>query len=96
MRIAYSRAAIGDLIRLRQFIAEKDPLAAARVAANLISRIERLGVFPRMGVAVAQAPSPADIRDMTFGNYVVRHSVHPDALVILRLWHHYEDRPPTR
>ena len=30
------------------------------------------------------------IRDFIFGKYVVRYTVHGAALVILRIWHHYE------
>lgn len=92
MKLVYSREAIGDLIRLREFIAENDPDAAARVGSALVTRIEQLRRFPQMGVAVEQAPAPADIRDMVFGNYVVRYSVHAGAIAILRIWHLYENR----
>lgn len=92
MRLVYSEDAVVDLVRLRAFIAEKDPSAAARVAQELIARIENLGPFPHMGHGVSQAPQPDVVRDMVFGNYVVRYSVHAEALVVLRIWHHYEDR----
>ncbi|MGH8855201.1 MAG: type II toxin-antitoxin system RelE/ParE family toxin, partial [Telluria sp.] len=52
MRLVYSEEAVADLVRLRAFIAEKDPSAAARVAAELIARIENLRLFPTMGRAV--------------------------------------------
>ena len=93
MRLVYSREAVADLVRLRAFIAENNPAAAARVAEELIARIENLRVFPDMGKPVPQAPEPNVVRDMIFGNYIVRYSVHREALVILRLWHHYEQRP---
>jgi len=32
------------------------------------------------------------LRDAVFGNYVVRYVPRPDVLIILRIWHHYEDR----
>lgn len=92
MKLVYSDEAIDDLVRLRGFIARKDAGAAARVGAALVTRIERLREFPQMGVAVEQALPPANIRDMVFGNYVVRDSVHEGAFAILRIWHHYEDR----
>lgn len=92
MRLVYSEDAVADLVRLRAFIAEKDPSAAARVAQELIARIENLGLFPLMGHSVSQAPQPDVVRDMVFGNYAVRYSVHAEALVVLRIWHHYEDR----
>lgn len=95
MRLVYSENAVADLVRLREFIAENDPLAAARVAAELLSRIENLGLYPEMGRAVELAPSPKAIRDAVFGKYIVRYSAHTETIVILRIWHHNEDRTPS-
>ena len=53
-------------------------------------RINSLCTFPEMGRAVAQAPDPNSIRDFVFGKYIVRYTVHDAALVILRIWHHFE------
>ena len=92
MRLVYSEDAVADLVRLRSFIAEKDPAAAARVAADLIARAEHLGQFPNLGRSVIQAPEADVVRDAVFGNYVVRYSVHAEAVIVLRIWHHYEDR----
>lgn len=92
MRLVYSENAVADLVRLREFIAENDPLAAARIAAELLSRIENLGLYPEMGRAVELAPSPKAIRDAVFGKYIVRYSAHTETIVILRIWHHNEDR----
>lgn len=41
------------------------------------------------------APQPDAVSDFVTGRYVVRYSVHDTALVILRLWHHYENREVT-
>lgn len=92
MRLIYSREALIDLIRLRDFIAENNPVAATRIAEALVARIENLRQFPRMGIAVEKVPPPAEIRDMVFRHYVVRYSVHTGALAVLRIWHHSEDR----
>ena len=90
MKLVYSQDAVADLARLRNFIANNDPTAAARIAADLVSRINGLCAFPEMGRSVSQAPEPDSIRDFIFGKYVVRYTVHGCALVILRIWHHYE------
>ena len=95
MRLAYSENAVADLVRLRAFIAEKDPHTAARIAAELLSRIENLCLYPEMGRPVALAPSPKAIRDAVFGKYRVRYSAHTETIVILRIWHHNEDRTPS-
>ncbi|TBU89243.1 type II toxin-antitoxin system RelE/ParE family toxin [Phytopseudomonas dryadis] len=92
MKLVYSEEAVADLLRLRTFIAEKDPLAAARVATELLARIENLRLFPTMGRRVEAAPDPKAIRDAIFGKYLIRYTTHSETVVILRIWHHYEDR----
>jgi len=92
MRLTYSSDAVKDLVRLRAFIEEKNPASAARMADELVRRIESLGRFPEMGRAVALAPEPNTIRDMVFGDSVVRYVPRGEVVIILRIWHHYEDR----
>lgn len=92
MKLVYAAEAVGDLRRLREFIAAHDPAAATRTGEELIRRIEMLPDFPEMGAPVQLAPTPESVRDMVFGKYVVRYSVHPSAVIILRVWHGLEDR----
>ncbi len=92
MRLIYSVEAVQDLVRIREFIAEKNPTAAARIATELITRIEQLCQFPEMGRNVAQSPTTNAIQDFVFGNYIVRYANHTNAISILRIWHHYEKR----
>ncbi|GAA3589554.1 MULTISPECIES: type II toxin-antitoxin system RelE/ParE family toxin [Marinobacter] len=90
MKLVYTDEAIEDLKRLREFIAVHNPSAASRIAAELVTKIELLPDFPKMGTPVEMAPLPDSIRDMVFGNYVVRYSVHGSAIIILRVWHEME------
>ena len=90
MRLIYSPEAVQDLVRLREFIAEKDPAAAARIGAELVGRIEQLLTFPEMGRSVPQSPEPGAVRDFVFGSYIVRYTVHTSALAVLRVWHQLE------
>lgn len=92
MRLVYSRQALADLTRLREFIAESNPEAARKTAATLTAHIRQLTDFPAMGAAVEEAPPPAEIRDMIFGDFIVRYSVHQGSLAILRVWHHRQNR----
>jgi plasmid stabilization system protein ParE len=92
MRLVYSVEAVADLVRLREFISAHDPAAAARIADELISRIVLVCRFPEMGKSVQLAPDPAIVRDAIFGKYVVRYTIHPTAIVVLRIWHELEDR----
>lgn len=90
MKLVYTKAAVGDLQRLREFIALHDPTAAARIGIELVGRVELLTDFPEMGTPVELTSMPESIRDMVFGRYVVRYSVHPSAIIILRVWHGLE------
>lgn len=92
MKLSYSAEAVDDLVRLRAFFAEKNPAAASRIAKELVRRIDAPKQFPEMGHAVALAPDPNSVRDMVFGDYVVRYLPRNEVLIILRIWHHYEKR----
>ena len=90
MKLVYTDEAIDDLKRLREFIAVHNPPAAARIAAELVGKIELLPDFPKMGTPVEMAPVPDSVRDMVFGKYVVRYSLHASAIIVLRVWHGLE------
>lgn len=94
MKLTYSPEAVADLMRIREFIAQHNPSAANRIAAELLSRIEQLCSFPEIGRVIEQPPSQSiiAIRDFSFGNYIVRYVGYADSLTILRIWHHYENR----
>ena len=96
MKLAFSREARDDLVRLRAFVAAHDPSAAQRVARRLIRGIERLIRFPRLGRRVIAAPgelAPEEIRDWLVGDYVVRYLIAGDRVIVLRVWHGKEQRP---
>jgi plasmid stabilization system protein ParE len=90
VKLVYTDEAIGDLKRLREFIAVHNPGAASRIAFELVGKIELLPDFPKMGTPVEMAPVPGSVRDMVFGKYVVRYSLHTSAIIILRVWHGLE------
>ncbi|TVQ71084.1 MAG: type II toxin-antitoxin system RelE/ParE family toxin [Oceanospirillales bacterium] len=90
MKLVYTDEAIEDLQRLRNFIAVNNPSAASRIAQELVSKIELLPQFPKLGTPVEMAPVPESVRDMVFGKYIVRYSVHTTMIIILRVWHRRE------
>ncbi|PKL96186.1 MAG: plasmid stabilization protein [Gammaproteobacteria bacterium HGW-Gammaproteobacteria-8] len=92
MKLMFSATAVADLERLRRFIEEHDPDAASRVAGRLIEQIDHLRRFPELGRSVEQAPVPESLRDVIFGNYVIRYSIHAGTIVVLKVWHQAEPR----
>ncbi len=92
MNLIYSEQAVKDLQRLRDFIAEHNPNAAQRISQQFLERLGNLILFPRMGVPVRSAPDPESVRDLILGDYVIRYSCHLETIVVLRMWHHPEER----
>jgi len=92
MKLSYSREAIADLIRLREFIATKNSEATTKIAKSIRKGISQLKTFPYLGVEVEQAPDPEMIRDLIIGKYIARYLIHQKHVYILRVWHHKEER----
>ncbi|MDL1977027.1 MAG: type II toxin-antitoxin system RelE/ParE family toxin [Deltaproteobacteria bacterium] len=90
MKLIFSKAAVHDLARLRDFIAQHSPEAAQRVAQRLRGAIQRLVDTPQIGRPVDSMLG--EIRELIFGKYVVRYEVRQQYLYILRIWHAKEDR----
>lgn len=90
MKIYYAPEFITDLERLRAFIAEYNPQAAQRIAGELLEGINRLKIFPKMGLPAFKAPQPEDIRDLYIGQYTVRYLLAGNRIYILRIWHNKE------
>ena len=87
MNLRFSPEAISDLVRLREFIEDKNPGAAQRIANDLLLGMEKLKVFPEIGLKVERAFEPQRIRDLYVGNYIVRYLVGDGEIVVLRMWH---------
>jgi toxin ParE1/3/4 len=87
MKLRFAPEALGDLVRLREFIEKENPSAAQRIAKDLLLGMEKLKVFPEIGLKVERAFEPQRIRDLFVGNYTVRYLIGDGEIVVLRLWH---------
>ncbi len=89
MRLQFTHSATRDLTRLRSFIAEKDPQAAARVSRRLGRTIRHLRDHPELGSSLEGLP---DVRELVAGDYIVRYTIGEETVTILRIWHGREVR----
>ena len=87
MKINYSPESVQDLIRLREFIKEKNPIAAERVSGELLAGINKLKIFPKMGLPVWRASDPEAVRDLFVNLYTVRYLLGKYDITVLRVWH---------
>lgn len=87
--LRFTASATRDLRRLRDFIAEHDPAAAARVSKRLGRTIRLLRDQPALVKSVEEL---AEVRQLVASDYVVRCTVRGDSVVVLRVWHGRESR----
>lgn len=91
MNLHYTPESIGDLQRLHDFIAPKNPLAAKKAAIEMQEAANRLKTFPEIGLPIQTNMETDQIRDLYVGQYSIRYQVsHPDSVYILRIWHNKE------
>lgn len=94
MKLEYTSQAVNDLKRLNDFVADKHPLAARRIALELREAAEKLKAFPLIGLPVSRAPDSQRIRDLYSGQYTLRYRLlGNDVIQVLRIWHGKEDKP---
>ncbi len=91
MKIIFSREAIRDLQRLRQFITVHNPAAADKVAKRLRKAINQLVDFPLIGVPMNNDLG-LPLRELIIDNYVVSYAVSTERVHILQIWHGKEKR----
>lgn len=84
-------SAINDLTRLRQFIADKNPEAAARAAKTIIENTQLILEQPFIGKPVIDPPEYRDhyVR-FGAGGYILRYRIHLDDVYIVHLRHYRE------
>jgi plasmid stabilization system protein ParE len=91
--ILLSPDAVADVERVRSFLHRRNPDAAKRALAAIWRALDQVMVFPKLGVATADA----DIRQIVvrFGSsgYIVRYTVLSDGdILVTRIWHGREAR----
>ena len=87
MKVKYSPESVGDLQRVVEFVENKNPYTARRIAIDLQEGVERLKQFPQIGLPVLKAADPEQLRDLYVGDYTVRYLITDEVIYILRIWH---------
>lgn len=94
MKIEWASGALNDLDRLHSFLSDLNILAAVGAIDAILADVAMLAEHPAIGKR-AIANENIRIWPVKFGEngYIIRYSVEPSALVILRIYHSREDRP---
>lgn len=90
--IVWLMEAVGDVVRLRIFIQEKNSQATQRAASRIKEAAQILNENPEAGRPVEEM---LPFRDLIIafgsGNYILRYREEPDRLVIVRVRHSKEE-----
>lgn len=91
MTVLWQAAARADVVRLVRYIAEENPIAARKVARELILAGDGLVIFPRRG-RIGRIPGTREL--VTISPYIIVYEVDDGGQVlILNVWHGAQDRP---
>lgn len=91
MKLKWTSKALSDLVRLYEFLSQKDKMAAARVVQALTKAPNILINNPRIGEQLFEF-APREVRRFLVSRYEMRYEIQETAIYILRLWHTREDR----
>ncbi len=90
MRVVWRELARDDIMRIVEHITAENPVAAQRVARELLLAGESLLIFPRRG-RVGQFPNTREL--VAVFPYVLVYRLEDEGLIsILRVWHGAQDR----
>jgi toxin ParE1/3/4 len=90
MTILWTEPSLDDLAAIRDYIAKDSETYAESFVESVLSAVEQLSEFPRLGRVVPEANAP-DIRELLFRSYRIIYRVLPDAIHILAVIHGYRD-----
>lgn len=91
MKVRYTEAALLEIDSIFSYVAERDPVAAARIVTRIEQLVSRLAAFPHLGHA-ADEPS---VRVVPLGRYpyLVFYAIGFDEVMIVHV-RHAARRPP--
>ncbi len=92
-RLIYTPQALVDVVRLREFITQHNPEAAARMARLIKESATRLKVHPMLGTQVDEMPFRDLVIPFGVSGYILRYRVimETQTVVVVGIRHGKED-----
>jgi plasmid stabilization system protein ParE len=94
LKVTYTEEAVADIAEAITYLNERNPTAAANLAAEIARCIERLAVREFEG-PISRLRSGAVVRSWGLPPFRIYYQRHPDELLIVRVYHQAR-RPITR
>ena len=93
MRLVWLPETQADIQRLYDFLLDKDPGAAERAIRAIQLGAQRLLEFPHLGRRMDDETERREVYvPFGAGAYVLRHRIHEETVVVIRVWHSREER----
>jgi plasmid stabilization system protein ParE len=91
-QVIFAPAALRDLQRLRKFLRQKNPAAAARAASAIVKGVLQLGLNPTIGRLSGEVDVDDRELPIAFGDtdYVARYRYVGETVIILAIRHQKE------
>ena len=89
MKVRFNRGALADLAEILDYISERNPQAAARLALQFEEAAELAGFMPEIG---AETSRPG-FRRLVVGNYLMVYQVGSDSVTVHYVRHGARLRP---
>jgi addiction module RelE/StbE family toxin len=86
MKIVWTDPAIDDLQSIRDYIARDSELYADSFVSTLLTAVERLESFPKIGRVTPEAGNP-EIRGLLLGSYRIIYRIRQEMIQILTVIH---------
>lgn len=87
MKLEFTKSALNDVRRLRDFIAVKNPQAARMYSQSLLTSLQNLVEQPFMGRTL---DDELGIRELIIGEYLARYRINGDKLTVIKIRHQKE------
>lgn len=91
MNLKWTSKALSDLVRLYEFLAPVNKLAAARMVQSLPASPLRLLEQPHIGEKLEEF-EPREVRRIIVGYYEIRYEIMESVIYVLCFWHTQEER----
>lgn len=87
-KIIWLNSAVNDIVRLRGFVAAKNPKTAKKAAQIIKKAAAKLKELPNVGKPAADLPEYRDL-PIQFGaaGYIMRYKIHQDDVYIIQIRH---------
>jgi toxin ParE1/3/4 len=92
-KVIWLPEALEDTSRLRQFLADQSPTAAARAGQVIQAGTKRLADFPEIGQPMDDGTNRRELfLPFGAGGYILRYIIDDHSVVIIRAWQTKEKR----